>query len=68
MIYLHHLNSKPQQAHSIVWCPRVNRFVQKLSKNHEPLRLEIKTLHDLSLNVDEDSLKKPKKPITKLDK
>ena len=46
VICLHHLaTTKPVQAYSIVWCPRVNKFVQKTSKNHKPLKLEVKTLH-----------------------
>ena len=68
VIYLHHLATKPRQARSIVWCSRVNRFVQKVSKNHKPLRLDIETLHDISLNIDENSMRKPKEPITKQDK
>ena len=58
VINLHHLATKPQQAHSIVWCPRVNRFVQNVSKNHEPLKLEIETLHDIELKIDDYSVRR----------
>ena len=69
VICLHHLGTtKPQQARSFVWCPRVNRFVQKVSKNHEPLKLEVKTLHDVIMNFNEDSVRPAREPITKQNK
>ena len=69
VICLHHLGTtKPQQARSFVWCPRVNRFVQKVSKNHEPLKLEVKTLHDIIINFSEDSVRPAREPITKQNK
>ena len=63
---INHLPDKtPQTARSIVWCPKVNRFVQKVKANQEPMRLEIKTLHGVEIKNDDGGIRKAKVPITK---
>merc|ERR1712082_570630 len=37
-----------QTAASVVWCPKVGKFVQKASKNYIPLKMEVETLHDVT--------------------
>ena len=69
VITINHINHlPPQQARSIVWCPRVNRFVQKISRNHEPLNLEIETLHGVEIKTEDGGVKTAKIPITRQDR
>merc|ERR1712239_41636 len=57
-----------QSAMSVVWCPKVGRFVQKASKNYVPLRMEVKTLHDMTVDNSNSQLRAAKVPIDKANK
>ena len=54
VITINHVNHINQKARSIVWCPKVNRFVQKTWANHEPLNLEVETLHGVEIKNSQD--------------
>ena len=57
-ITVHHIgNAKPQQVLSILWCPRIKRFVHKSSPNHISLKLEIESLHGVDLTNCHDIIK-----------
>ena len=69
VICLHHLATiKPVQAYSILWCPRVNKFIQKTSKNHKPLKLEVEMLHEVDMNIKGNSVRPAREPIMKENK
>ena len=55
---------KPHQEKSIVWCNKINRFTQKISPNHTPLKLEIETLHNIKMDVVGNNITLAKDPIT----
>ena len=66
MIRLHHLaTTNLQTAASIVWCPKVGKFVQKTSKNHVPLKLEVATLPDVVVEHVGTLMRAPREPVTK---
>merc|ERR1712082_107582 len=56
-----------QSAMSVVWCPKVGRFVQKASKNYVPLKMEVETLHDVTVDNTNGQVRAPKVPINKAD-
>ena len=46
-----------------MWCNLRNRFTQQLSPNHMSLKLEIKTLHSINLDLFGKSVKIAKNPF-----
>ena len=48
-----------------MWCPRVSKFVKKTSKNHVPLKLEVETLHEFTVDFAGNLVRKPRDPVTK---
>merc|ERR1712082_122537 len=56
-----------QSAMSVVWCPKVRRFVQKASKNYVPLKMEVETLHDVTVDNSNGQVRAPRVPIIKAD-
>ena len=46
----------PQQVLSIVWCPRIDRFIQKSSPNHITLKLEVEMLHEVDMNFNGNNI------------
>ena len=69
IIRLHHIATTiPHQVQSIVWCPRINRFTQKLSPNHIPLKVEVETLHNINMDFNRNSITATKEQINKENK
>ena len=59
---------KWETARSIVWCLVIQRFIQKRRANHEPLNLEVETLHGIQIVNDDGEVRRAKVPILKKDK
>merc|ERR1712082_379065 len=64
MIRINRVETK-QTAMSVVWCPKVGRFIQKASKNYVPLKMEVETLHDVTVDNSNGQVRAPKVPINK---
>ena len=65
MIILHRIaTGDKHEVKSIVWCDRTNRFTQKISPNHVPLKMEIKTLHDINMDNSNNNVTVAQDPIT----
>merc|ERR1712082_464187 len=54
-----------QSAMSVVWCPKVEKFVQKASKNYVPLKMEVETLHDVIVDNSNGQLRAARVPVEK---